>query len=106
MIDFLLSDGVHFRWHFQDLGHPLTDSDETMEVYRVDHHIFHFRSEVDPGNRPSPYDIGIRFQTISERTFTPVLTSDRSHNFKVNCIYPTKFHRNRSTGVRDLESTT
>ena len=52
MIDFLLSDGVHFRWYYQDLGHPLTDWDETLGggVYRVDpeimRHIFDFRSVV------------------------------------------------------------
>ena len=64
-------DGVHFRWYFQDLGHPWTDWDETLGVYRVDleimqRHIFDFRSEVQTGSEPSPYDIGI----ISARNFT------------------------------------
>ena len=27
--------GVYFRWYFQDLGHPLTDLDETLGMYRV-----------------------------------------------------------------------
>ena len=38
----------------QDLGHPKTDLDETLGIYRVhsetmQRHIFHFRSR--PGNR-------------------------------------------------------
>ena len=50
-------DGVHFRCDFQDLGHPWTDWDETLGVYRVDleimqRHIFDFRSEVKTGNGP------------------------------------------------------
>ena len=57
-------DGVHFRWYLQDLGHPWTDWDETLGVYRVDlgimqRHIFDFRSEVQTGSERSPYDIGI-----------------------------------------------
>ena len=48
-----------------------TDWDETLGVYRVDleimqRHIFDFRSEVQTGSEPSPYDIGI----ISARNFT------------------------------------
>ena len=64
-------DGVHFRCDFQDLGHPWTDWDETLGVYRVDleimqRHIFDFRSEIKTGNGPSRYDIVI----ISVRKFT------------------------------------
>ena len=64
-------DGVHFRCDFQDLGHPWTDWDETLGVYRVDleimqHHIFDFRSAVQTGSEPFPYDIGV----ISARNFT------------------------------------
>jgi len=45
-------------------GHPRTQWDETLEVYRVNHeimqrHISDFRSEVKTGNEPSPNDIGI-----------------------------------------------
>ena len=29
----LFLDGVHFRWYFQDLGHPRTDWDETVGGY-------------------------------------------------------------------------
>ena len=42
-------DGVHFRWYFQDLGHPSTDLHETLWMYRVypkimQRHNFDFRS--------------------------------------------------------------
>ena len=63
-------DGVHFRWYFQDLGHPWIDWDEAKGVYRVDlemhRHIFDFRSEVQTESEPSQYAIGI----ISTRKFT------------------------------------
>ena len=49
-------DGVQFRWYLQDLGHPWTDWDETLGVYRVDpdimqRHIFDFRFRPQTGNR-------------------------------------------------------
>ena len=59
-------DGVHFKWYFQDLGHPWIDWDETKGVYRVYRHIFDFRSEVQTESEPSQYAIGI----ISTRKFT------------------------------------
>ena len=67
----LILDGVHFRCGQYDLGHPWTDWDETLGVYRVDleimhRHIFDFRSEVQTGSGPSPCDIGI----ILARNFT------------------------------------
>ena len=64
-------DGGHFRCVTHDLRHQKTDWDETLGVYRVHSetmhgHIFDFRSEVQTGSWPSPYDIGI----ILARNFT------------------------------------
>ena len=70
LTSFCWLDGVHFRCDFQDLGHPWTDWDETLGVYRVDleimqRHIFDFRSEVQTGNGPfypwNRYYFGIKF---------------------------------------------
>ena len=46
-------DGVHFRCAKLLLGHPWTDLDETLGMYRVDpetmhRHIFDFRSNLKP----------------------------------------------------------
>ena len=54
-----------------DLRHPWTDWDETWRVNRVDldimqRHSLDFRSEVQTGSWPSPYDIVI----ILARNFT------------------------------------
>ena len=52
----MYSDGVHFRWYLHDLGHPWSDWDETLGVYRVDRgimqrHIFDFRFRPRTGSR-------------------------------------------------------
>ena len=52
-------DGVHFRCGNKNLGHPWTDSDETVRVYRVDletmqGYIFNFRSRRENRKLGSP----------------------------------------------------